>query len=74
MLMEVFVHIAHLSDLRKGRIINCKVNYASQFDVRLFINPKKYVIYANGRSENANLIQLRKKTLIDYLGLRKFFK
>ena len=72
MLMEIFIHVAHIEDMRKYRPINCKINYASQYDVRFLINPNKYVIIPSKGSNN--VVTIRRKTILDYLGIRKFFK
>ncbi len=73
MLLEIFVHTAHLQDLFNGKPVNCKINYASQYDMRLLINPRKYIIIKSTEGSN-NLITIRKKTILDHLGLRKLFK
>lgn len=69
MLMEVFVHVVHLNDFKKGKPVNCKINYASQYDMRLLLDPKKFVILPSSGSNN--LVTIRKKKLLDYLGLKK---
>lgn len=66
MLIEVFIHIAHIEDLFKGRPVNCKINYASQYDMRMLIDPKKYVFIQSDKS-NANIITIRKKKLSERL-------
>ncbi len=70
--MEVFIHIGRLEDFKKGKPVNVKVGFASQYDVKIIIDLKKYTVYVpNGQN---GLIVIRRKTIIDYLGLRKFFK
>ena len=70
MYIEVFVHLAHLEDLFAGKPINCKINYASQYDMRLSIKPKKYV-FIQSNTSNSNLITIRRKKLKDYLRFKK---
>ena len=70
MLLEIFVHTAHLDDLFKGRPVNCKINYASQYDMRLFIDPRKYVIIKSD-SSNANLVTIRRKRLSDLVHIKR---
>ena len=69
MYLEVFVHIAHIDELFKGKAINCKINYASQYDMRLLINPKKYKIIESKGSNN--MITIRKKKLLERLWFNK---
>ena len=70
--MEVFIHIGRLDDFKAGKPVNVKVGFASQYDVKIVINLKKYVVYVpNGQN---GLIVIRRKNLIDWLGLRKIFK
>ena len=74
MLLEIFVHTAHLNDLFNGKPVNCKINYASQYDMRLLINPRKYIIIKSD-SGNNNLITIRRKKLSDRLHIkRKLFR
>lgn len=73
MKIELFVHIAHLEDLFNGRPVNCKINYASQYDMRILINPKKYILVQSDKS-NSNLITIRKRTFRDILRHKKKFK
>lgn len=70
MMLEIFVHIAHLDDLFKGRPVNCKINYASQYDMRLLIDPRKYVILRSD-SSNTNMITIRKKKLINLFKFKR---
>ena len=70
MFLEVFVHIAHLNDLFSGRPVNCKINYASQYDMRLLIDPRKYVILKSSDSSN-NLITIRKKKISDLFKFKR---
>lgn len=70
MLLEIFVHTAHLDDLFKGRPVNCKINYASQYDMRLLIDPRKYVIIKSD-SSNANLVTIRRKRLSDLIHIKR---
>lgn len=70
MLLEIFVHTAHLDDLFKGRSVNCKINYASQYDMRLLIDPRKYVIIKSD-SSNANLVTIRRKRLSDLVHIKR---
>lgn len=70
MRLEVFIHTAHLEDLFKGRPVNCKINYATQYDIRLLINPRKFVIVRSDKLSN-NLITIRKKTLKDLLHIKR---
>lgn len=71
--IELFVHIAHIDELNTGRPVNCKINYAGQYDVKITIDPKKYVIISSN-SNTQNQVTIRRKTIIDKLGLRKLFK
>lgn len=68
-MIEVFVHIQRLEDLTKGKPTNVKVNYADQYDIKVILNPKKYVITKS--REATNVLTIRKKTLFDYLGFKK---
>lgn len=70
MFLEIFVHIAHLNDLFSGRPVNCKINYASQYDMRLLIDPRKYVILKSSDSSN-NLITIRKKKISDLFKFKR---
>ena len=70
MLLEICVHTAHLDDLVKGRPVNCKINYASQYDMRLLIDPRKYVIIKSD-SSNANLVTIRRKRLSDLVHIKR---
>lgn len=70
MFLEIFVHIAHLNDLFSGRPVNCKINYASQYDMRLLIDPRKYVILKSSDSSN-NLITIRKKKISDLIKFKR---
>ena len=72
MLLEVFIHIAHLDDLFSGRPVNCKINYASQYDIKLLLDPRKYVLVSNGNSNN--LVTIRKKKFRDRFKKRKHIK
>lgn len=72
MVLEVFIHIGRLEDFRKGRPVNAKIGFASQYDVKVLIDFRKYNVFIP-QGQNG-LIVLRKKTLVDYLHLRKFFK
>ena len=63
MMIELFIHIAHLEDLEKGRPVNCKINYASQYDVKILIDPKKYHIISSQNSNNQNLVTIKRKRL-----------
>ena len=64
------MHIAHLDGLFKGRPVNCKINYASQYDMRLLIDPRKYVIIKSD-SSNANLVTIRRKRLSDLVHIKR---
>lgn len=70
MQIEIFIHTSHLDDLFKGRPVNCKINYASQYDVKLLIDPRKFIIVRSDRLSN-NLITIRKKKLIDWLHIKR---
>lgn len=70
MFLEIFVHIAHLNDLFSGRPVNCKINYASQYDMRLLIDPRKYIILKSSDSSN-NLITIRKKKISDLIKFKR---
>lgn len=70
MFLEIFVHVAHLNDLFSGRPVNCKINYASQYDMRLLIDPRKYVILKSSDSSN-NLITIRKKKISDLFKFKR---
>lgn len=67
-MLELYIHIQRLNDLISGRAVNVKVNYADQYDVKIMINPKKYLITLSNHSQN--MLTIKKKRLIDYL-LRK---
>jgi len=64
MYIEVFVHIAHIEDLFKGRPVNCKINYASQYDMRMLLDTRKFKFIQSDKS-NSNLITVRKKKISD---------
>lgn len=70
--LELFIHTSKLVDLFSGKPVNCKINYADQYDVRLLINPKKYVIVNSSKVSN-NILTIRKKTLIERLCFKKSF-
>lgn len=70
MLLEIFVHTAHLDDLFSGKPVNCKINYASQYDMRLLIDPRKYVIIKSD-SGSMNLITIRRKNIADLLHIKR---
>ena len=72
MFAEVFIHIGRLDDFRGGKPVNVKIGFASQYDIKIMVNLNKYLVYIPPGQNG--LIVLRKKSLIDYLGLRKFFK
>ena len=72
MKIEVFIHIGRLDDFKKGRPINAKIGFASQYDVKVIVDLRKYNVFIP--SGQNGLIVLRKRTLIDKLGLRKFIK
>lgn len=72
MLMEVYIHIGRLEDFRKGNPVNVKIGFASQYDVKIVINLKKFIVFVP-QGQNGLLV-IRKKTLVDKLGLRKFIK
>ena len=65
MMMEIFIHAMVLDSFLKGEAVNVRVNYPDQYDVKLSINPKKYIIVFSGSS--SNIITIRKKKLLDYL-------
>lgn len=67
-MLELYIHIQRLNDLISGRAVNVKINYADQYDVKIMINPKKYLITLSNHSQN--MLTIKKKRLIDYL-LRK---
>lgn len=68
-MIEIFVHIHNLDNLLNGKIVNAKINYANQYDVRMLINPKKYIIVKS--DSGSNVISLRKKKLLDYIKFKK---
>ena len=70
MILEIFVHTSHLNDLFKGKPVNCKINYASQYDVRLFIDPRKYIIVKSDNTVN-NIITIRRKKLLERLHIKQ---
>ena len=70
--IEVFIHIARLEDFRKGYPVNAKIGFASQYDIKATLKLKDCVIHIPPGQNG--LIVIRKKKLIDRLGLRKFFK
>ena len=67
-MLELYIHIQRLNDLISGRAVNVKINYADQYDIKIMINPKKYLITLSSHSQN--MLTIKKKSLIDYL-LRK---
>ena len=67
-MLELYIHIQRLNDLISGRAVNVKINYADQYDIKIMINPKKYLITLSSHSQN--MLTIKKKRLIDYL-LRK---
>ena len=67
-MLELYIHIQRLNDLISGRAVNVKINYADQYDVKIMVNPKKYLITLSNHSQN--MLTIKKKSLIDYL-LRK---
>lgn len=67
-MLELYIHIQRLNDLISGRAVNVKINYADQYDIKIMINPKKYLITLSNNSQN--MLTIKKKRLIDYL-LRK---
>jgi hypothetical protein len=69
MFLELFVHVAHLSELQTGKAVNCKYNYASQYDMRILIDPRKYIFYQN--STNQNMVTIKRKSILDYLKIKK---
>lgn len=70
MRIELFIHTSKLDDLFEGKPVNCKINYADQYDVRLLINPKKYVIIKSNTGSN-NLVTIRKKKLRDLFRIKR---
>lgn len=72
MVLEVFIHIGRLEDFRKGRPVNAKIGFASQYDIKVLVDLKKFNIFIP-QGQNG-LIVLRKRNIIDKLGLRKFIK
>jgi hypothetical protein len=70
MLLEIFIHTSKLEDLFSGKPVNCKINYADQYDVKLLINPNKYVIVKSNTGSN-NIITIRKKKLIEKFWFKK---
>lgn len=67
-MLEIYIHIQRLNDLISGRAVNVKINYADQYDIKIMINPKKYLITLSNHSQN--MLTIKKKRLIDYI-LRK---
>lgn len=67
-MLELYIHIQRLNDLISGRAVNVKINYADQYDIKIMINPKKYLITLSSHSQN--MLTIKKKRLIDYI-LRK---
>lgn len=67
-MLELYIHIQRLNDLISGRAVNVKINYADQYDIKIMINPKKYLITLSNHSQN--MLTIKKKRLIDYI-LRK---
>ena len=70
MYIEVFVHIAHIEDLFSGKPVNCKINYASQYDMRMLLNTKKFKLVQSDKS-NSNLITVKKKRLLDFIRFKR---
>lgn len=59
-MIELFVNLAHLSDLVKGKTVLAKVNYQGQLDVKLLVDPKKYDI---GIQKGDSMVTIRKKRI-----------
>lgn len=70
MYMELFIHVAHIDDLTSGRPVNCKINYAGQYDVKILIDLSKYNVISSN-SNNQNLVTVKKKTILDKLKRKK---
>lgn len=70
--IEVYIHIMRIDDLIKGKPVNVKVNYADQYDMRMLINPKKYIITRS--KDRPNMITIKKKSILDYLSFKKTIK
>lgn len=69
MFLEVYIHLSQLESLFRGRPVNCKINYAGQSDIRLLLNPKKFVLVATKGS--SNLVVVRKRKFIDRFRKKK---
>ena len=69
MIMEIYLHAMVLDGFLRGEAVNVRVNYPDQYDIKLSINPKKYIIIFNGSS--SNIITIRKKKLLDYLKFKR---
>lgn len=70
MSLEVYIHLARLEDLRKGLPVNVKVGFASQYDVKLTLDLKKfYVITPNN---DTGMFVVKRKTLKNRL--KRLFK
>lgn len=72
MKLEVFIHIGRLEDFRKGKPVNAKIGFASQYDVKVIVDLRKFNVFIP-QGQNG-LIVLRRRNIIDKLGLRKFIK
>ena len=70
MFLELFIHTSKLDDLFSGKPVNCKINYADQYDVRLLINPRKYIIIKSNTGSN-NLVTSRKRKLLEKLRIKE---
>ena len=57
-------------DLFSGKPVNCKINYASQYDMRMLLNTKKFILVQSDKS-NSNLITVKKKRLLDFIRFKR---
>lgn len=68
-MIEIYVHIQRINDLLRGKPVNVKVNYADQYDIRMLINPKRYLILVN--KDSSNILTIKKKSILDYFRINK---
>ena len=68
-MIEIFIHLMVLDDFLKGKPVNVKVNYADQYDIKMLIDPRKYIITKS--NSGSNVISIQKKKLFRRLRLKR---
>ena len=68
--LEVYIHMARLNDLRRGLPVNVKVGFASQYDVKLLLDIRKYYIITP--NSETGMFVVKRKTLKNRL--QRLFK